>query len=88
MRERYIAPAIMLAAGAITSVFNIVNEVNFLEGLKRLLLVLILFYILGKVATIIISKATKIVIQPEESDKQVPMNEDPLSEDVADDVKE
>lgn len=57
MRERYIAPAIMLVAGAITSVFNIVNEVDFLESLKQLLIILILFYIIGRVAAKIITKA-------------------------------
>ena len=57
MRERYIAPVIMLVAGAITSVFNIVNEVDFLESLKQLLIILILFYIIGRIAAKIITKA-------------------------------
>jgi hypothetical protein len=63
MRDRYIAPAIMLTAGAITSVLNIVNEVDFLEGMKRLLLVLILFYVIGKIATKIIKKVTSFEIK-------------------------
>ena len=58
MRDRYIAPAIMLVAGAITSIFNIINGVEFLKGLERLLVVLIAFYIIGKIAASVIKKAT------------------------------
>lgn len=69
MRDRYIAPAIMLTAGAITSVLNIVNEVDFLEGMKRLLLVLILFYVIGKIATRIIKKVTNYTIAEEDTEE-------------------
>lgn len=47
MRERYIPPFIMLLAGAIVSVYNIVYKTEVLTALKRLLIVLILFYIVG-----------------------------------------
>lgn len=60
MRERYIAPAIMLVAGVITSIINIINKVELVDNLKRLLIVLIVFYILGKIATKIIVKAIQI----------------------------
>jgi len=84
MRERYIAPAIMLAAGAITSVLNIVNEVGKFEGLKRLLLVLILFYIIGRVAAKIISKAKNHEEIQKETADQIQMNDGQLSKDLAD----
>jgi uncharacterized protein involved in cysteine biosynthesis len=58
MRERYIAPAVMLIAGAIISILNIIDEVPVLDGLIRILVVLIIFYILGKIITVIIRKAT------------------------------
>jgi F0F1-type ATP synthase assembly protein I len=57
MRERYIPAMIMLLAGTITSIINILNKVELVSGLKRLLLVLILFYILGLIAKGIINKA-------------------------------
>ena len=83
MRERYIAPAIMLVAGAITSVLNIVNEVDFLECLKRLLMILILFYIIGRVAAKIITKAinnekkqeSSIAIDKDQTDNVMDINE-------------
>lgn len=56
MRERYLPALIMLIAGAITSIFNIVNKVEILIGLKRLLLVLIIFYILGMIVKVIVRK--------------------------------
>lgn len=59
MQERYIAPTIMLTAGAITSIFNIINGVDLFEGLKKILIVLLIFYIIGRIATIVIVKATK-----------------------------
>jgi flagellar biosynthesis/type III secretory pathway M-ring protein FliF/YscJ len=39
----------MLIAAAITSVINIINQVEIVTALKRLLLVIIIFYILGLV---------------------------------------
>lgn len=47
MRERYIPPFIMLLAGAIVSIYNIVNKTEVLTALKRLFIVLIIFYIIG-----------------------------------------
>ena len=54
MRERYIPALVMLLAGVITSVLNIVNEVVVEDGLKRLLLVLVIFYFVGLVIKAII----------------------------------
>ncbi len=54
MRERYIPALVMLLAGAITSVLNIVNEIVVEDGLKRLLLVLVIFYFVGLVIKAII----------------------------------
>ena len=56
MQRRYIAPAIMLTAGAITIILNIIYKLELLASLKRLLLVLLIFYIIGKVAEKIIGK--------------------------------
>jgi hypothetical protein len=54
MRERFIPAIVMLLAGAITSVINILNKVNVEDGLKRLLLVLVIFYFVGLVIKAII----------------------------------
>ncbi len=56
MQRRYIAPTIMLTAGAITIILNIVYKLELLASLKRLLLVLFIFYIIGKIAEKIIGK--------------------------------
>ena len=54
MRERYIPALVMLLAGAVTSIINIVNKVKVFDGLKRLLIVLVLFYIVGLIIKAII----------------------------------
>lgn len=56
MRERYIPAIVMLIAGAITSILNIVNKVDPIPGLERLLVILILFYIVGLIIKAIIVK--------------------------------
>ncbi len=82
MRERYIAPAIMLVAGAITSVITIINQVEFFESLKRLLIVLILFYIIGKIAIKIIIKVTFIEKKSEQSEEDIQIDESQVLEEV------
>lgn len=57
MRERYIPAFIMLIAAAITSITNIISNIDLFTGLKRLLLVIIIFYILGLISRTIIRKA-------------------------------
>lgn len=70
MKERYIAPAIMLIAGAITSILNIVDDIPVLDGLIRLFVVLIIFYILGRIMTVIVRKTTtEINLENEEENE-------------------
>ena len=77
MNERYIAPAVMLIAGVVMSVLNILNHETLLTSLERLLFVLIVFYIIGKIATAIIRKFTRTVISDEiiENNKSEEMDE-------------
>lgn len=56
MRDRYIPALIMLIAGAITCIFDLYRKAELLPSLKRLLLVLIIFYIIGVIAREIIVK--------------------------------
>lgn len=56
MRDRYIPAIITLIAGAVVSVGNIMNKVELDTGLKRLLIVLLIFYVVGLVARAIIMK--------------------------------
>lgn len=58
MQKRYIAPTIMLTAGAIVSICNIYYKIGLSESLKRLLITLVMFYIIGRIATFGISKIT------------------------------
>lgn len=59
MREKLITPFIVLLSLTITSVINIIYKVEFYQGTIRLFIVLIIFYIIGKVAEKIIIKAIK-----------------------------
>jgi hypothetical protein len=77
LKGRYIPPFITLLAGAITSIINIVNKVQLLVGLKRLLLVIIIFYIIGlivkaicKVALTKFAKKEEIEENPDEDPPQ------------------
>lgn len=56
MRLKYIPATITLIAGAIISILNMINKVNLTTSLKRLLLVLLIFYIIGLIARAIITK--------------------------------
>ncbi|MDF2608558.1 MAG: hypothetical protein K0R92_32 [Lachnospiraceae bacterium] len=73
MRERYIAPSIMLSAAAITSIFNVINRVDIIEGLKKLLVIIIIFYVIGRIAAKVIVKATKM--ESKKEDNQIPVSE-------------
>ena len=67
MRERYIPALVMLLAGAITSVLNIVNKVKVEEGLKKLLLVLVIFYFVGLIMKAIIVRT--VINAPKKGDE-------------------
>lgn len=56
MQNRYIPAITMLSAGAIVSIFCIIYKVDTLYGLKLLLGMLIVFYIVGLVVKRIFSK--------------------------------
>lgn len=59
MQEKIIPAFIVLIAAAITSAINLINKVDVLTGLKRLLLVIIVFYIVGIIAKAVLKKALK-----------------------------
>ncbi|NLK75684.1 MAG: hypothetical protein GX288_10420 [Clostridiales bacterium] len=69
MRLKYIPAAITLAAGAIISILNIINKVDLTTSLKRLLWVLLVFYIIGLIAKTIIAKTTDMTSDKEEEDE-------------------
>lgn len=57
MRDRFIPAFIMLVAGAITCIFDIYHKTELLTSLKKLFLVLVIFYIIGLIAKTIVIKA-------------------------------
>lgn len=57
MRERYIPAFIMLLAATITSIINIANNVSLFTAMKRLLLVIVIFYVIGLIVKTVIVKA-------------------------------
>ncbi len=67
MRERYIPAIVMLLAGAITSIINIVNKVKVNDGLLRLLLVLVIFYFVGLIIKAIIVRT--VINAPKKGDE-------------------
>jgi hypothetical protein len=79
MRERYIPALVMLLAGFITSVLNIVNGIVVEDGLKRLLLVLVVFYFVGLIMKAIIVRT--VINAPKKG-------EDILEEEVESTVEE
>ncbi len=70
MKNSYIAPAIMLIAGAITSILNLYNGIGFMESLKRLFIALIIFYIIGRITARYIYKITKPSKKTKKQDDQ------------------
>jgi len=56
MRKRYLPALIMLTAGAITCIVDIYRKAELLPSLERLLAVLVIFYILGLIASNVIDK--------------------------------
>lgn len=82
MKDRYIAPAVMLLAGAVMSIVNIINHESLLVSLWRVFLVLIGFFILGKIAAAIIRKATVTVPIDEKADILDENEEDYKTEEV------
>lgn len=72
MRGRYIPAFVMLIAGAITCILDIYNKTELLTSLKRLFWVLIIFYIIGLIARVIINKVVtyRPKIDNQESDDE------------------
>jgi flagellar biosynthesis/type III secretory pathway M-ring protein FliF/YscJ len=79
MRDRYIPAFITLLAGAITCIVDIYRKANLLSSLKRLLLVLIIFYIIGLIARAIIRKV--LDAKPNRSDQDIEDNTEDNLED-------
>lgn len=68
MKQRYIPPLIMLIAGALTCILDIINKVELIKSLKRLLIVLIVFYFIGLIAKAVIIKATEPKLEKPKED--------------------
>jgi ATP/ADP translocase len=79
MRERYIPAFIMLIAGTVTSIINMLQKIELVTGLQRLLLVLIIFYMIGLIAKRIIKKA--ISTKPSQMEQEE-TEEDELKEEA------
>lgn len=86
MGDRLLPALITLIAGAITCIIDIYRKAELLSSLKRLLLVLIVFYIIGLIARGVIRKTLepKRTTEDHEADSEA---EDELNE-KAEDNKE
>ena len=54
MKTRFIPALVTLLAAAILSIINIINKVELKIGLRNLLIVIIVFYIVGQIAKVVI----------------------------------
>ncbi len=56
MKERYIPAIIMLVAGLVTSIVCLVKGIGIIRSLIIILVVLIIFYLVGRIAKFVITK--------------------------------
>ena len=78
MQIKYIPAFIVLMAAAITSIINIVINIDILTGLKRLLFVIIIFYIIGLITRTVITNIItpkQKTIKTEEIQDELPQSE-------------
>ncbi len=59
MKTRQVPVIIMLIAGLVTSIAGVINHMEAAQFLKTLVIVLIVFYILGCVAKVVLDKNFK-----------------------------
>lgn len=92
MDIRILPALITLIAGAITCIIDIYRRADLLSSLKRLLLVLVIFYILGLIARAIIKKVLKPKLDKDnnktEDESKDNTNDDDLSTDNQDNTIE
>lgn len=80
MRTNYVPAIIMLLAGLVDCIMSIYYKLDLFSFTKRLLLVLVIFYILGIVIKIVIDKNMNVMEDTEA--------EDIISEDIEEDMIE
>lgn len=87
MRDRYIPALITLIAGAITCIIDIYRKADLLPSLKRLLLVILIFYIIGLIARAIIRKVLepKPISPEEDTDNEIIDNTESKASDETED---
>jgi hypothetical protein len=60
MRIKLLPALIMLVAGAVVCILDIVNKVEIKKSLTKMLLVMVIFYIIGLIARAIINKVMSV----------------------------
>lgn len=84
MRDRLIPPLITLIAGAVVCIIDIYHKTELLLSLKRLLIVLIVFYIIGLVARSVIRKV--LSQKPKANEEELEGDSEEELEDDSDEV--
>lgn len=74
MKTRFIPALITLLAATCVSVINIINKTELVLGLKTLIVVIVIFYILGTIAKKIINNA--ITKDDHKTDKETTTTEE------------
>lgn len=81
MRDRFIPALITLIAGAITCIFDIYRKADLLSSLKRLLLVIVIFYVIGLISRAIIRKTLEHKPDVPDEESYIEENEDEAEDD-------
>ena len=87
MKTRHIPAIIMLIAGLIDSIISILSRADLMSFTKRLLLVLVIFYILGIGVKIVLDKTFPIMDDKKEQDTDSSENEEVSEEEQLDDLE-
>ncbi len=81
MKTKYIPALVMLVAGAITAILNILHHADNMFALKSLLFTLVIFFIIGQIAKGVL-ESVLIKRAEEENQEEEEANEEETSKEV------
>lgn len=82
MKYKNLPAIIMLSAGAVTSIICIINKFSFLNTLKVILVVLLIFYVIGLIANRFISRINKDALESYVNKRREEMKEEASEEGI------
>lgn len=82
MKTKYIPALVMLVAGAITAILNILHHADNMFALKSLLFTLVIFFIIGQIAKGVLESVLIKRAEEEENQEEEEANEEETSKEV------